>query len=111
VDNDTWCITNAGENITENQCAAITLQLAETMPPGPFYVVLANINLHVLAAAMPVFSKAVVTNGWLLISGILETDVPQITALLAEAGFTPQPAIIRGKWACLSCRRDSNTDV
>jgi ribosomal protein L11 methyltransferase len=102
IDNDPQCMENAAENITANQCTAIQLQKNDCMPTGKWDVVLANINLNVLCDNMPLFAASLAGEGLLLLSGILETDIDQITSVLNQHGLKPQTILKKNGWAAIA---------
>lgn len=79
IDNDTWSIDNATENIAMNGSGNVDLALAGEIPPGKrFDLILANINKHILLANAEAIAKALNKGGVVLLSGILVADVPDI---------------------------------
>jgi ribosomal protein L11 methyltransferase len=79
IDNDSWSIDNATENIAKNGSGNIELALAGEIPSGrKFDLILANINKHILLANVEAIAKALNKGGTVLLSGILSTDVLDI---------------------------------
>ncbi|HEU4632923.1 MAG TPA: 50S ribosomal protein L11 methyltransferase [Flavisolibacter sp.] len=74
IDVDDWSIENASENLVENGCTKITLELSSTIPARPFDIILANINRNVILSNLPQLKKALPAGGVLLLSGLLTTD-------------------------------------
>lgn len=79
TDNDKWSIENSIENVQRNDCQAV--QVADTditalNPDKQFDIILANINRHVLLAYMPQIKALLKPDGQLIISGILQEDIP-----------------------------------
>lgn len=75
IDNDSWSIDNATENLARNHCQNIDLMLGDSLPQGrAFDLVLANINKHILLKHCQSISDAVKTGGLLIMSGILAED-------------------------------------
>ncbi len=75
IDNDTWSIDNATENLERNGCERIELKLGESIPPGrQFDLVLANINKHILLQHCKAIADSVRMGGLLIISGVLSGD-------------------------------------
>lgn len=101
VDYDEQCMVNAAENITENSCTHITLQQNDRLPAGKWEIILANINLNVLGDNMTAFNNSLTKNGMLLLSGILETDIPVLTNMLAENNLEINKLLIKNGWAAL----------
>lgn len=74
TDNDPWSVSNAGENILVNQCERIEVTLSEAVPAGPFDIILANINLHIILEEVEALAAALSPQGQLLVSGFLDSD-------------------------------------
>lgn len=80
IDNDEWSIDNAKENFILNDTTDILLNLS-TVPAAEnqYDIILANINKSVILRFLPLFSRMLRENGVLLVSGILEEDVEDLT--------------------------------
>jgi ribosomal protein L11 methyltransferase len=79
IDNDSWSIDNAGENLARNGSSRVELRLADSVPGGmTFDLVLANINKHILLGHCKEICGAVRYGGTLVLSGILPSDVADI---------------------------------
>ncbi len=79
VDNDDWSIENANENFEKNNCQKIDLQKAEDAGKGNQYdIILANINKNVILDNMSNLSDQLLSNGVLLLSGLLIEDEADI---------------------------------
>lgn len=101
VDYDEQCMINSAENVSENDCHHIQLQQKDTMPEGKWDIVLANINLNVLCDNMAAFNKSLTNNGVLLLSGILETDIPAITYALKENNLEINSLLRKNGWTAI----------
>jgi ribosomal protein L11 methyltransferase len=81
IDNDSWSISNAEENIQRNDCTEINLRLADTAATnGNFDIILANINKNVILDNFQELAKQLLPGGILLLSGLLTEDKPEILA-------------------------------
>ena len=101
-DNDEWSINNGKENIENNYCSHITIELKDNLNGiGTFDIVLANINRNVLLDTMPAIAASVNQNGVVLISGFYEEDVPVLMeeALKNKLRFVEK--MERNKWCCV----------
>lgn len=99
LDNDTWSITNAEENVEQNDCHNISLLLMETLTADWFAdIILANINRHVLLQHMAAFCSVLTGKGLLLLSGILQEDAPVMVAAAEQHGFQLIRQQQRGNW-------------
>jgi ribosomal protein L11 methyltransferase len=86
IDHDEWSIHNAAENFLANDCGHIFLHLADNLRGiAPAEIVLANINKHIILQCLPDIKALVKPGGYLLLSGLLADDEPDI-----ENGFTEE---------------------
>lgn len=102
VDIDEWADENCRENITTNGVAdRITPILGDaSVIEGRHYdFILANINRNILLADMPRYEATLATGGTLLMSGILEQDIPAITTRAEELGLHTVETRLRNGWA------------
>jgi ribosomal protein L11 methyltransferase len=101
IDNDSWSIDNAGENIHRNNCSHIALELAETLGGEEIYdIILANINKHVIMEQLPVIVKHIARNGVILISGLLQSDGDDLNRAIAPHNLTLFRQQERQSWLC-----------
>jgi len=108
VDIDEWAYRNAIDNIRENGLEGrVTPFLGDVRAiAGRRYdFVLANINRNILLNDLPAYAAALVRGGLLLMSGILECDVPAVGTRAAEAGFDVEATPLRDGWAGVRCRK------
>ena len=102
VDNDDWSIANTEENLERNDCSAVTLIKADTLPPGEKYdIILANINKNVILENFSSLAVNLSPKGILLLSGLLEEDEQ---AILTAAGSFPLVLSVketRNNWLAL----------
>jgi ribosomal protein L11 methyltransferase len=102
IDNDDWCIENAGENIEKNNCMTVRVEKIDKIPPNDtFNVILANINKHVLLREMPVMEQQLKEGGVILMSGLLEEDFDDIEKEAIIDNLTVFGRMTRGSWICL----------
>lgn len=102
VDNDEWSINNAEENIAENNCKNIQLQLCEApVLVKQFDVVLANINKNVILQFISVLETGLAINGHLLVSGLLAQDENDILFAASGLGLKHIVTVSRDKWICI----------
>ncbi len=103
IDNDTWSIDNATENLARNSCEKIELRLGESIPQGrQFDLVLANINKHILLAHCRSISEAVKTGGMLIMSGILSEDLGDMEAAFELYLGKPVKVEERNNWLMIA---------
>jgi ribosomal protein L11 methyltransferase len=102
IDYDEWSITNAGENIRENNCTHIILQRADNIGEIPVVnIIIANINLSILTENTVNFAKLLMPSSHLIISGFLASDEEQISSCLAKSGFMIKMVMEKQGWAAL----------
>ena len=102
IDNDSWSIENAAENIKRNDCTAINLRLADTAAMnGKFDIILANINKNVILENLEVLSKQLSVNGYLVLSGLLIEDEEDIITKSKKNGLKILKRDKRGNWLLL----------
>src|SRR5690606_4303474 len=103
IDNDPGAVENARENARLNDCvkAVFSNGSLETVSGQPFDLILANINRHILLRYMPDFPALLCDPGLLLLSGILESDIPDIRASAELQGLHLLAQRSAKGWACL----------
>ncbi len=107
IDNDKWSIENIRENIEVNNCQKIVVIHADAIPPESHAnIILANITLNVLSQASEGIYNALEKEGYLLISGILETDMSAINKVFVKERYETIAVCQREKWACILYRRN-----
>jgi ribosomal protein L11 methyltransferase len=112
IDNDTWSIDNATENLARNSCEKIELRLGESIPLGSqFDLVLANINKHILLGHSRYISEAVKTGGMLIMSGILSEDLDDMEAAFGLYLGKPVKVEERNNWLMIAfSKSDASQD-
>ncbi len=107
IDNDEWSITNAAENLEQNNCSSIKLKLASEIPPGGFDIVLANINLNVIINNLKAIDQSCRNGALILLSGFLQSDEQQIVSAAADHNLLKMKALKKGEWLALLCKNKS----
>ncbi len=90
IDIDSWAYENCRENIAANGVSAqITPYLGDaSLLEGKHYdFILANINRNILLRDMEAYVQSLNPQGVLLVSGILEQDIPSIAARATSLGL------------------------
>ncbi len=99
VDNDTWCIENASENISINHCKLIKIEEVSSINrEWKFDMVIANINRHIIEANMNDLQFIVEKGGDLILSGLLSSDETDIVNLANTVGFSKVRTINKDGW-------------
>ncbi len=80
IDIDEWSYRNTHENISLNNCSHIQVMLGDvhTLSGSKFDLIIANINLNILKMNLHPFYHMLNTDGILLMSGILESDIQHL---------------------------------
>lgn len=103
VDNDLDTIAVAVENARDNQLADrvdFSGRELSCLNPG-FDLIMANITLEPLKGLAPEISRLAGAGARLILSGLLETQVEEITHLYSSLGWSPAAHLGRDEWAGL----------
>jgi len=105
-DTDPLCLANSLENCMANGVhLPVKLGSIEVFQGKTHDVILANINRNALLNLMPQMAGLLHEGGHLLLSGILEQDIPSIETAAQNHGLTGVSISSRGEWRCLSFAR------
>lgn len=88
-DIDEWSRTNAEENMLLNDITTLEVILGSTevIPEGETYdLILANINRDALLGMLPELLKKLKKGGYMLLSGLLDTDEEKMRDKVSELG-------------------------
>lgn len=106
VDHDDWCIENAGENVTENNCSRITVKKGDNIPSGArFDIILANINKNVILQELRSIGQQLTSAGVILLSGLLLEDSQDVENEAIKNGFFVVNQTEKANWLCLRLER------
>jgi ribosomal protein L11 methyltransferase len=98
--------TNGFSNIQVSRSNVLNLTIRR-----PFDVVLANLFTDVLIAAAPRIARAIKSGGWLIFSGILREQAPEVAKAFEAQGFSESRITMRGKWCAGICRKSQSGAV
>lgn len=99
IDNDAWSINNAKENFLANNCADVTLLQKDNLNElGAFDIILANINLNIINAAISQLKLVCRPSAKLLLSGFLTDDEQILSNNFSLAGFKYISSMEKDKW-------------
>lgn len=102
IDNDPWSIENAIENCKQNNCTQVEVSLEDIGNiHRTFDIILANINLNVLQESLPIMKKMLALQGQIYLSGILETDQPNMEKCISSIGLSLVSSKRKGNWLAL----------
>jgi len=102
IDNDEWSINNAMENFRNNNADDIDLKLAEyPVVNNACDIILANITRNVIQENFALFDQYLITDGILLLSGLLTEDEASILSLASIYKFVLSKKLRRDNWISL----------
>lgn len=107
IDNDTWAVANAKDNIRVNNTPDITVEQgdASTLPESPtFDLILANINRNILLNDMPAYRQALRAGGIIVFSGFYIDDLPAIEAAAHQLRLTKISFKEKNRWVAAAFR-------
>lgn len=108
IDYDPTAVRIARQNARKNRTRQITAETGDVLElraPKPYDLVMANLYSEVLISATPRIARATRSAGWLIFSGVLKKQAPEVAAALQKAGFSKPRIIPRGKWCAGICRK------
>lgn len=108
IDIDPIAAEVAVANCAENGVAERVNVRAGVLASGhgrQYRLVIANISTDANIGLAPVFGEVVATGGTLLLSGILDVDVPRVQAAMAANSFATGPVRLDRDWALLEFTR------
>jgi ribosomal protein L11 methyltransferase len=114
VDYDPAAVRIAKQNVAANGFRTIKVSCGDVLKLAlskPFDVVLANLFSDVLVKAAPRIARATKPGGWLVFSGILRNQAPEVAGAFRAAGFSSPRLIARGKWCAGACRKGERNAV
>ena len=94
---------NTIENAQINSVSNINVACAtlESFDAKVYDIILANINRNVLLNSAEELNNRLISNGVLLLSGILEDDEVLVTDKYVSAGFKVEEVYSKGYWKCI----------
>lgn len=103
IDNDDWSIENARENVVTNGCSRIEVLKRDRVADveGPFDVILANINKHVILKQLGNLEQQLTADGVILLSGLLSDDAEDVDNEAAKNNLSVSERMTKGSWICL----------
>lgn len=103
IDIDNWCYLNSIENITRNNCNAISVFEGDAgLLKGKTYdLIIANINRNILLEDLSQYCNCLSKNGILLLSGFYSEDIPIIDQSCTKNGLTFVKKFERNNWVAL----------
>ena len=102
IDNDDQSIENARENFDSNNCSKIQLVEASTLNVDiKFDIILANVIKGVILDNLAAFTKEMVNDGVILLSGLLADDEQEILEKATRNNLILDKKVEDKNWICL----------
>ena len=103
IDIDNWCYLNSIENIDRNNSENINVYEGEVQKLMQFTYdnIFANINLNVLLADIPIYSKMLNTGGLLYLSGFYQRDINSIEKATKNSNLSLVESKVKNEWVAL----------
>lgn len=106
VESDIQALPNARENVERSGaedriallCAVVDDPFLDAYGGGAFDAITANVLSSVLRPLLPAFHRALSTNGWAILSGILVEEAAMMRAAADEAGFAIEAEDTEEQW-------------
>ncbi|MEA3462612.1 MAG: 50S ribosomal protein L11 methyltransferase [Bacteroidota bacterium] len=113
VDNDQWAYENALENIRRNGTTAMDVRLGDVgvLHQENFDMILANITRNTLVRDMSVYTKHLIEQGRMIISGILTEDVQYVLNEAYRCGLKHIRTGEEANWISLTFVKQRNLDL
>ncbi len=106
IDIDKWAYENTLENMERNKVKMHIIEGGEeSIPDKSFDVLLANINRNILIQQSQSYSNHLKENGTLLLSGILEEDIPVVLKTFNGLGFSSVQIQSKGNWQMIELKK------
>ena len=103
IDNDEWSINNAQENIFQNNCTKIIIELHNVIPGDQkFDVILANINLNVIIANLPAITSVADKGCDIIFSGFFKESESVLMANMRAIGIEYRSTIQKADWIAIT---------
>ena len=103
IDMDNWCYLNSIENIKRNNSENINVYegKVEKLMHFKYDNIFANINLNVLLADIPIYSKMLNKDGVLYVSGFYKKDIKSIEKAAEISNLSLVDSKVKNQWVAL----------
>ena len=101
-DNDPLAVKIARENAAVN---GVSIEIADTIPPGPYAVVVANILADVIIGMAEQLAEWTQPGGTFIASGIIDTRETDVRQAVEAAGFSSKDTRHQDEWVALIFER------
>jgi len=104
IDNDPLACTIAARNARANRVRNVEFRTGDVLKQKPtrrFDIITANLFSEILLKALPIWSRCLAPDGYLILSGILRSQEKAIATALRRNRFLIREVKRRGKWIAL----------
>jgi ribosomal protein L11 methyltransferase len=108
IDNDPWAIENARENVKRNHVQnnmKICLGSVSAIPRIKYDLLIANIDYLTITRFIKSFSIRILKNGFILFSGILTSDLPELLHVMKNRSLVPLEIRNENEWSAIALWR------
>jgi ribosomal protein L11 methyltransferase len=114
IDYDPVAVRIAKRNAAANRFPSISVSRGDVLKLAVrqrFDLILANLFSDVLVAAAQRIARVTKPGGWLIFSGVLREQAPEVAVAFRAAGFSQPEVITRGKWCAGVCQKGQTKAV
>lgn len=103
IDIEDWSVENTKENAARNGSENIEAICGDIdlIKEKSFELIIANINKNILKAHMEQYSKSLLPNGILLLSGFFDSDVDELVVFAAQFNLEKVTVMNKDNWAAI----------
>jgi ribosomal protein L11 methyltransferase len=103
IDHEEWAVENSRENLGRNNAVKVSVIFADSMDSSgaQFDIMLANINRNVIMKSLSSWQTFLKPGGVLVVSGILATDVADVTDRAVSSLFLIEKTLAKDNWASI----------
>ena len=108
IDNDSWAVENAQENLELNHIRNAEILAGDASlleKTGTYDLVLANINRNILLEDMPAYHKVLKNNGQIILSGFYSEDITKIDQKAKSLGWKHILTKEQNNWIAVAYRK------
>ena len=107
IDIDEWAYLNCVENCRLNNIHSVKILQGDSnlLQGCNFDIITANITRNVLTADMATYSRCLLPNGMLLLSGFYQSDFAEVKAATEKNGLILQNSSQKGNWIAAAFRK------
>lgn len=104
VDIDENSVRNAQENAELNN-VQLDIRLGDTPPEGEYDLILANIHRNIILEQLPAYTRSLLPNGEIWVSGFYAEDIPVLIDKAQQLGLNEVARKQKGNWCMLQLKR------